>query len=311
MNKRKIICVVGPTASGKTKLAVDLAKRFSGEIISADSRQIFRGLNIGTGKDLQEYDNIAYHLIDIKDPEEEFTLFDFLELARKKIEDIFERGKLPIIVGGTGLYVQALVEGFSMKDISSKMQDTNNTQIQKKQYSREYLEKLSKDQLQEALIDLDEEAFLTIDLANPYRMIRAIEKAQSGEKITKEKPDFEVFQIGINLSRQDLHEKINRRVEEWFKEGFFEEVAGLLKGGVSLEWLNRIGLEYKILANYIFDNHKHSDEVVFEEMKRQMKTAIRQYARRQITWFNRFPEIVWINSASEAEKVAEDYLDKV
>ena len=115
MNERKIIAIVGPTASGKTGWGVEIAKKFDGEIISADSRQVYRGLNIGTNKDLSDYGDIKYHLIDIKNPGEEFTLFDWLKLAREAIEDIFSRGKTPIIVGGTGLYVQALVEGFELE----------------------------------------------------------------------------------------------------------------------------------------------------------------------------------------------------
>lgn len=305
----KIICVVGPTASGKTKLAVELAKEFNGEIISADSRQVFRALDIGTGKDLEEYDNIVYHLIDIKNPGEDFTLFDFLEMARNKIEEILIRGKIPIIAGGTGLYVQGLVQGFTLKAEGRRQKVEGG-------YSRQELEKKSKAELQEIVIDLDEESFLTIDLDNPYRMIRAIEKAQNGEQICKEKPDFEVLQVGISLPREELHKKIERRVDEWFQEGFYEEVEGLLKSGVSLEWLNRIGLEYKILANYIASKKGSLDSVRFDAerfagMKDQMKTAIRQYAKRQMTWFKRFPEIVWVNSVSEAKNVAGDYLDKV
>jgi len=306
-NDRKIICVVGPTSSGKTKLAVKLAKEFSGEIISADSRQVFRGLTIGTGKDLEEYDNITYSLIDIKNPGEEFTLFDFLDLARVKIEEIFEAGKVPIIVGGTGLYVQALVEGFEISQKSKVKSQNCNSKV--KSYSRGKLEKLSKAELQEILIDLDEEVFLTIDLDNPYRMIRAIEKAQGGEQIAKVKPSFEALQIGIEIPREVLCEKIDRRVDEWFQEGFYEEVEGLLKSGVSLEWLNKIGLEYKILANYIAGTD-HGDKS-FEEMKDKMKIAIHQYARRQNTWFKRFLEIKWVTNFNEAECIARDYLNKV
>jgi len=332
-NERKIICVVGPTASGKTKLAVELAKKFGGEIISADSRQVFRGLTIGTGKDLQEYDNIAYHLIDIKNSGEEFTLFDFLDLARVKIEEIFSKDKLPIIVGGTGLYVQALVEGFEISQKSKVKSKNCNLEVNK--YSREELEKMAKGELQEILIDIDEEAFLTIDLANPYRMIRAIEKAQGGEEIAKVKPNFEVLQIGVDVPREILFNKIDSRADAWFLEGFYEEVEGLLNDGVSLEWLNKIGLEYKILANYIESQKAKGkinlpveaslkamqagncnlevikDTEEFDLMKQEMKFKIHQYARRQLTWFRRFSEIVWIQDIQGAESIAQKYLDEV
>lgn len=348
--KRKVIAIVGPTASGKTAVAVKLAKKYNGEIVSADSRQVFRCLDIGTGKDLKEYGNVKYHLIDIKNPGEKFTLFDYLPLARAAIEDIFSRGKLPIIVGGTGLYVQALVEGFQPKkqDTRNKIQTNSNIQIpisqtvipasagiQKRseldsgsqatvrndEYNREQLENLSIEQLQELLENLDSKVFEKVDKRNPHRLIRAIEKAQAGEAVTKIKPDFEVLQIGLDWPREELYKKIDQRVEERFEEGMLSEAELLLKSGVDTEWLLGLGLEYKIMTSFLISNDKFliSNQIPkpnfqfqkyqsFEVMKQELKYKSHQYAKRQLTWFRRFKEIIWLKDYQDIEKKAKAFL---
>jgi tRNA dimethylallyltransferase len=292
--KRKIIAIVGPTASGKTSWGVPIAKKYDGEIISADSRQIYRGLNIGTSKDLADYNGVKYHLIDIKNPGDEFTLFDWLKLAREAIEDIFSHGTTPIIIGGTGLYVQALAEGFQLE--SSQI-----VNLKSKKYSRAELEKKSLKQLQnifrKSVVDND------VDEDNAYRLIRAIERAQSGETVAKIKPNFEVLQIAINRPREVLYQQIDQGVDEWFCEGFIEEVQDLLDEGVDAKWLEKIGLEYRILTKYLIENQ--SD---FEEMKQEMKFAIHAYARRQLTWFRRFPEIIWCKDLACAERKIKKFL---
>jgi tRNA dimethylallyltransferase len=295
--KRKLIIVVGPTASGKTALGVFLAKKFNGEIISADSRQVYRGLDLGTGKDLKDYGKIKYHLIDIYNPEDKFTLFDWLKLARKAIKDIYERGKLPIIVGGTGLYVQALVEGFKIKNT------TKATNV--KRYSRKYLDSKSTSELQNILEDLAREKLEKIDKNNPRRLIRAIEIAQEGNEPTKKKPDFEVLQIGITLPREELYKKIDKRVERRFRQGMLEEVRMLIKNGINKKWLLSLGLEYKIIGDYVLLRDK--DKNSFEKMKQDLKYKIHQYARRQLTWFRRFSKIRWVQSKKEAEKLARKF----
>lgn len=287
-NDKRIICVVGPTASGKTALAVSLAKKFGGEIISADSRQVYRGLDIGTGKDLVEYGNIKYHLIDVADPMEDFTLFDWLEMANKAINEIISRDALPIIVGGTGLYVQALVEGFR------QYQGKKN---QGKRYERDELNKKSLKQLQEIYSKL-KDTDINIDKNNPRRLIRAIEKSQEGTVFCKKEPDFESLQIGITLPRPILYEKIDKRVEQRFEEGMLEEVRGLIESGVNPSWLEKLGLEYRVISRYITSG---SDD--FEIMKQNLKWKIHAYARRQITWFRRFKKIKWVKDEKQAEKL--------
>lgn len=292
-NKRKVVIIAGPTASGKTSWGVPIAKKLRGEIISADSRQVYRKLDIGTSKDLAGYEGVKYHLIDIKNPGEEFTLFDWLKLAREAIEDIFSRDKNPIIIGGTGLYLQGLVEGFELVKSEKEKAKSN--------YTRAELELKTLNELQKIFAKLkiaDE-----VDLNNPHRIIRSIERHQSGEVISKAKPNFEVLQIAIDRPREELYKRIDDGVEEWFEEGFTEEIQNLLDSGVEPEWLERIGLEYRILSEYI-TNHRTD----FEEMKQQMKFAIHAYARRQLTWFRRFPEIIWCPDLKSAEKEIQKFL---
>lgn len=328
-NMRKIVAIVGPTATGKTGLGVEIATKYNGEIISADSRQVFRGLDIGTGKDLSEYGDVKYHLIDICNPSEEFTMFDWLKKAREVIEDIFSRGKLPVIVGGTGLYIQSLVEGFQLmtdksQTINFKSQINPKSQIQN--YKREQLNSMPLEKLQEIYEKLQAKScqLLASDFQNPRRLIRAIEKAQEGSKPAKVKPNFEVLQIALDFPREELYSRIDKRVDKWFKEGFYREVEGLIDSGIPVNWFAKIGLEYRILANFIINHPKFkptlpttrwqrevnrsADISDFDQMKQEMKWKIHQYARRQLTWFRRFPEIVWVKDKKDAFSKINDFL---
>lgn len=336
--KKKIICIVGPTASGKTKLAVELAKKISAqggpaygwngaEIISADSRQVYKGLDVGTGKDLKEYGKIKYYLINICEPEQRFTMFNWLKLARNKIKEIHERGKVPIVVGGTGLYVQALVEGF---ELSQKLKINppaggQNDNIKIKKYSRLELEKKSPKQLRTIYTKLPAPN-IKLDIDNPRRLIRAIEKYQSELVPTKVKPDFETLQIGIDLPRKKLYENIDRRVDERFqKQKMLEEVEGLLDSGVDINWLTGLGLEYRIISDYInkilnIKNQNDKEKIKnlyqkvknkkeFRVMEQKLKYKTHAFARRQLTWFRRFPEIKWIKNQKQAERLVKKFLE--
>ncbi|MEI6498765.1 MAG: tRNA (adenosine(37)-N6)-dimethylallyltransferase MiaA [bacterium] len=337
---RRVIAIVGPTASGKTGIGVRLAKEFDGEIVSADSRQIYRGLDLGTGKDgtpigdwqlsntnsqfpinyqlsienlrssIRMFEGIPQWMIDIVEPEAKFNLFDYLPLARIVIEDIFSRGKTPIIVGGTGMYVQALVEGFQL-EIQDSENETKNLVAK---YSRDQLGQMDKEQLNIILAELDPETHANIDQNNPHRLIRAIERAQSGERAIKVKPDFEVLQIALDLPREELFASIDARVDSRFEEGMLEEVIGLLTSGVSPEWLIGLGLEYREITNYVL-SEKQSQPLTqmredndFFEMKQQLKYKSHQFARRQLTWFRRFPTIKWASEYREVEKIVKKYL---
>lgn len=295
---KKVIAIVGPTASGKTGIGIRLAKEFNGEIISADSRQVYRGLDLGTGKDLVEYDGIKYHMIDIVDPEKKMTLFDYLPLARAAITDIHRREKLPIIVGGTGLYVQGIVEGFELESRKGK--------VEGRKISREELEKKTADELVCILKEIDPEKYETVDKKNSHRLMRAIELAQDGLTPVKKKPDFEVLQIGIDMPRKELHERIDQRVDERFEQGMLEEVSALLKKGVNPEWLINLGLEYREITEYLLDC---DTEKSFKTMKQNLKYRIHEYARRQSTWFRRFPEINWLNDFNEMKRFVKIFLE--
>jgi len=300
---QKIIAILGPTASGKTALAVEIAKKFNGEIISADSRQVFRRLDLGTGKDLDEYGSVKYHLIDICDPAEKFTLFQWLTLARRAINDIHSREKLPIIVGGTNLYVRALVEGFEIKNPKSKIENFNS---KSKIYSRDNLNKLPSNKLGKILEKLNPEALKTIDQKNPRRLIRAIEIAQEGSAVIKTKPDFEVLQIAIDIEREQLYANIDKRADTRFEQGMLEEVEGLIKSGVNTDWLQGLGLEYKIISSFALGKDKTPEE--FEKMKQELKWKSHQYAKRQLSWLRNLTKPIWVKDKNQALKLVKKFL---
>lgn len=316
---KKVIAIVGPTASGKTGIGVRLAKEFDGEIVSADSRQVYRGLDIGTGKDLEEYDGVRYNLIDIVDPMEKMTLFDYLPKARAAIEDILSRGKLPIIVGGTGLYVQGLVEGFELQEAASSRQPAVKPPI----YTREALNNLTVEQLNSVLEKLDPQKHEGVDRKNQHRLIRAIELTQEGLKPMKKQPDFEVLQIALDLPRKELYERIDRRVDERFDQGMMNEVINLLKRGVAPEWLVGLGLEYREMTEYILEIAKTLDCSIadlpdnlatkqfsneFGSMSQRLKYKIHQFARRQLIWLRRFPAVNWLSDYKDIKRFVQIFL---
>lgn len=312
--KKKIICVVGPTATGKTKLGVELANKYNGEIISADSRQVYKRLDIGTEKDLGEYKDVKYHLIDICEPEERFTLFDWLKLAKKIINKIFSQGKLPIVVGGTGLYIQALTQGFKLEQIK-------NEKLKTKSFRRKELEKMSLEKLREIYAKRPTPN-AQLDLYNPHRLIRAIERNQENLVPAKESPRFDSLQIAIKMPREELYKRIDKRVDQRFtKEDMLEEVARLISSGTNSEWLKSLGLEYRIISEYLLDNFKISDlkkveyknvkdTKEFVYMKEKLKNKSHAFARRQLTWFRRFSEIKWIKNKKEAFDLVDKFLGK-
>lgn len=313
--ERKIVCIFGPTGSGKTGLGVYLAKKFNGEIISADSRQVYRGLDLGTGKDLKEYGDVKHHLIDICDPGEKFNMFDWLKQAREAIKDIFKRGKLPVVVGGTGLYFKALVEGFEINQNLKIKNQNDNAKIKK--YDREELENKSLYDLRKIFDKLPTTNY-KLDLKNPRRVIRAIELAQEGIKPVRKKPDFESLNLTIDLDREELYKKIDRRVDSRFDEGMLEEIEGLIQSGVTTDWLMSLGLEYKIITNFVLNLKCKSQNAklqlkiqnlkTFEEMKQELKFKSHAYARRQLTWLRKM-QVQKIKTKKEAVVLVEKFLN--
>lgn len=278
MKKPKILVILGPTASGKSDLAVNLARKFNGEIISADSRQVYKGMNIGTGKiTKKEMLGVPHHLLDIENPKKIFTVSKFKELAKEKIEEIFKKGKLPIICGGTGFYIQAIVDNISLPEVPP------NYKLRKE------LEKKSTIELFETLKKLDPKRANDVDNKNPHRLIRAIEIAKSLGKVPELKKDerYQTLQIGIETEDKTLKEKIEKRLIARIKKGMISEAKKLHLKGLSWKRMEELGLEYKYLSYFL------QNRITKEEMVSQLSSAIWQYAKRQKTWFKRDKRIHW------------------
>jgi len=272
----KLIVILGPTASGKTNLASMLACDLQGEVISADSRQVYKNMNIGTGKDLDQYivkgRRIPYHLIDIMEPEDEFNLFEFQVRFYEIFRDLASKKIVPVLAGGTGLYIESVLVGYDMPHAPVDEEFRNN------------LNRKTKDELQEILLKLKPSMHNRTDMEDAGRLIRAIEietarsiKNQDQRKI----PRIDALVFGIKLERPVLRQRIKIRLEERLKHGMVEEVANLHSSGLSWERLESFGLEYRFISQYL------QNKITFEEMKKGLNTAIGQFAKRQETWFRR------------------------
>lgn len=288
----KLIVILGPTASGKTSLAIKLARGFSGEIVSADSRQVYREMNIGTDKTTPN--KIPHYLIDVVNPDEKFTLAQYKQLAVKKIKDIQKRGKIPFLAGGTGLYIQSIVDNLQIP----------KTKPDKK--VRNKLEKMTNQELFERFKKLDPVGAASIDINNKRRLVRALEvclitKKPFSRQKKKGKSLFDILQIGIKPDKEKLEEKINRRADKMLEAGLIEEVKKLVKKyGSKLYSMDSIGYQEIIL--YL------QGEVSLEQAKELIKIHTRQYAKRQMTWFKRDNRIKWIKNYPQAKKLIRNYL---
>lgn len=286
-NKIKAICVVGPTASGKSDLAVEIAKEFNGEIISADSRQVYKGMDIGSAKvplikkeDGLYYENIRHHLLDVADPKEQFTVQDYKNLAQEAIKEITERNKLPIITGGTGFYINALVYNTQIPEVPPQDE------------LREELSKKTTEELYKKLKKLDPERAEKIDENNKHRIIRALEIIKTTgkpvPKLKNQESPYDSLFIGIKISRKELKERIEKRLEERLKGNLINEIKNLYEKGISWERLESFGLEYRYVAQYL------QDKISEEEMKERIINEGYKYAKRQMTWLKRNKEIHWM-----------------
>ena len=289
----KIIIILGHTASGKSDLAVELAEKFNGEIISADSRQLYKGMDIGTGKiTKKEMRGIPHHLLDVVSPKTKFDVARYQKLAHKKIADILKRGKLPIVCGGTGLYIKAIVENPRYPDVPP------DWKLRKK------LEKLSAEKLFSMLKKLDRARTKTIDSKNPRRLIRAIEIAKQINRVPPKKdyPKYDALLIGIKKSPDELKKAIAIRLHKRIQQGMIAEVEKLHKQGISWKRLEELGLEYKYVALYL--QNKMDEKTMLETLE----TKINQYAKRQMTWFKKTPNVNWIREGEEAKKLIQSTL---
>lgn len=278
MNKPKIIVVCGPTATGKSDLAVSIAKKVGGEIISADSRQIYKGLDIGSGKiTKKEMRGVPHYMLDVVSAKSTFTVAQFKKKGEKIIEDILKRGKVPIIAGGTGFYIDALVDGITYPEVKPN------------KVLRKELEKKSLEELQAILKKKDKKRYDVIDLDNKVRLVRAIEIIDVLGKVPapiKEEGYDPIF-IGLDYSDEILKKRIHDRLLKRMKQGMKKEVERLHSEGISWKRLESLGLEYRYLALFL------QNKISKEEMLSELESKIWQFAKRQRTWFRRNKKIVW------------------
>ena len=283
-----LLTILGPTASGKTRLAVGLAGELNGEIISADSRQVFCGMDIGSGKDLHEYGDVPYHLIDILESGAEFSVFAFLRLFREAFEDIAGRGRLPVLCGGTGLYLDAVLRGYRMVEVPEDP------------LLRARLEKLGADELATMLRELKPEQHNTSDLLDRSRTLRAIEIARfEREHAGQQEPPAEIrpLTIGIRWERSQLRRRITERLRMRLESGMIEEVQRLHEGGVAWERLDYYGLEYRYIGAFLQGKLNRND------MYQRLNSAIHDFAKRQENWFRKMERngvpINWVEGAGD------------
>lgn len=304
MDQHNLIIILGATASGKTKLAVSVAEALNGEIISADSRQIFKRMDIGTGKDLQEYHidgkTIPYHLIDILAPGERYHVDAFKNDFYKAFETITKKNKMPILCGGTGMYIHSL------------LQNQTYTAIPINEGLRDELSFLSKEELIVKLNNTNHQDQSHVDLSSKKRLIRALEIAdflKHNQLEAVERPEIKPIIFGLKNEVETTRAKILARLDQRFKAGLIEEVAQLIKEGISKEILVFYGLEYKFIVNYL------DGLFTFDELKLKLGIAICQYAKRQNTFFRKMEkdnvEIIWLDASASTNLLQQLVIEKV
>lgn len=288
----KIIVIVGTNASGKSGLGVALAARYGGEIVSADSRQVFKGLDLGSGKITpDEMQDVPHHLIDICAPGDFFSMHDFQKLAYEAIDGILQRGKLPFLVGGTGLYVASVTDGYVMSDAAPDLEYRN------------YLETFETPALYEMLIRALPD--IQIEPKNRNRVMRMLEKLHAGDDyIPHNQPRYSCLKLGVTWDRETLKTRIDERLERRLREGMIEEVQGLIDSGVPLDFLMKLGLEYRYIAQYLTGEIPRK-----EDMIEQLGNAIKKFAKRQITWFKRDKDILWLDMRANPLTQASEAID--
>jgi tRNA dimethylallyltransferase len=322
-NNYKLITIVGPTASGKSELAIKLAKQFNGEIISADSRQVYRGMDIGTGKvTKKEMQGVPHYLLDVASPKRRFTVVQYRKLALKTINKIHKKGKIPILCGGTGFYIQAVIDGILIPEVPP------DWKLRKK------LEKKSPEELYQMLKKLDPKRAKTIERKNRRRLIRAIEIIKKTKKpvpVIKKKPlPYPVLIIGIKREKEELNLLIKKRFFNWLKQGLIEEVKKLRKSGLSWKRIEEFGIHYRVVAQYLQNKtlQQAQGKLDYQEMIENSLKELQNYAKRQMTWFNhqfddftaqnfseknfgefkRDQRIKWVKNYKEAEKLVKEFI---
>jgi tRNA dimethylallyltransferase len=295
--KNKLIVILGPTSSGKTDLSIKLAKKFNGEVISADSRQVYKRMDIGTGKvTKKEMQGIPHYLLDVANPKTRFTVAQYQKLALKAIKKIQKKNKMPFLVGGTGFYIQSIVDGIAIPEVKP------DWKLRKK------LEKLTTEQLFEKLKKLDPVRAKSIDARNPRRLIRALEII-----FTTKKPipklgcptsQFDCLEIGILKSREELKALMHKRLMKRLKNNAMINEVKILHKYLSWERLEEFGLEYRLVAQYL------QGRISYREMINNIQKESEHYAKRQMTWFKRDKRIHWIKDHKEAERLINNFIKK-
>lgn len=293
MSKPKVVAVVGTNASGKSALGVRLARQFGGEIISADSRQVFRGLDLGSGKITpEEMQGVPHYLIDVREPGEFFSMADFQKMSYEKIDEIRARGHLPMIVGGTGLYVDSVLDGYVLSDKEPDLA------------YRAELEKLTTPALYAKLVTLVPN--VEVEKNNRNRVMRMLERIHDGDNVVPTKQArYDSLRLGVSWDRDVLAKRIDERIDMRLEQGMIEEVQGLLDAGVSRDFLLGLGLEYRYITQYLIGEIPDKDD-----MLAQLAHAIKKFAKRQMTWFRRNPDIVWLDMQGDAYAQACEEIEK-
>ena len=289
-NMQKLVSVVGTTASGKSDLGIVLARHFNGEIVSCDSRQVYKGLDLGTGKVTKEEQELApHHLIDIINPNDYFSASDYQKLAYKSINDILQRGKKAFLVGGTGLYSRAVCEGFNMgeEEVDEEL--------------RARINGMTKEEVEEEMRSYGLEIPEGI---SPRHLSRRLEKAIKGVKQQENKPLYEVLQLVLVPEREELYKRIEIRLDKRLQLGMVEEVKRLKEQGATEEFLEGLGLEYRYTNRYL--NGWYS----YEDYRAELLKEIRHFAKRQITWFKKEKNAVWLDFNGDYEKQAIELCQK-
>lgn len=274
-----LVTILGPTAAGKTRIAVNLASKINGEIISADSRQVYTGMDIGTGKDLIEFhkNNIKYHLIDIVDPTEEYNIFRFSQDFKLSLGLIKNDGKFPVMVGGSGLYLSAVLQSYQLPAVTD--------------FTTGNLEKMSLSELKEMLLQLKLKLHNVTDFNSKERLIKAILIEQARKQSDNKVINLNSLNIGINLNREEIKNKITERLKSRLANGMIDEVKALIQKGVSHEKLQNFGLEYKFISLHLIGKLNYND------MFQKLNSSIHTFAKKQMTWFRKMEkegvEINW------------------
>lgn len=305
---KKIIVIIGPTASGKTDLSIKLAKKFGGEVISADSRQVYKGMDIGTGKiTKKEMQGIPHYLLDVISPKKRFDVAQYKKLAEKAIGKIYKnpapeqarygtRNKIPFLVGGTGFYIQAVIDNISIPGIKP---DWN---------LRKKLEKKPCSELYGMLVKLDAQRASDIDKNNPRRLIRALEIVLKSKRpvspLIPRKAQFKVLFLGVKKDQKELNKLIEKRLLKRLKSGMIEEVKKLHQLGVSWKRLEEFGLEYRFAAQYL------QNKIAYQEMIDKIQKKSEHFAKRQMTWFKKNKRIRWVKNYKQTEKLTNNFISK-